>query len=67
MDDRSVLQYTLPAGIFLVAIVGMLVWQTLRLISRGGLDALGLIRLAVNLFLLGVMCWVTATALSMWT
>ncbi|HEX4860506.1 MAG TPA: hypothetical protein VFV07_04670 [Rhizomicrobium sp.] len=67
MDDHSILQYTLPAGIFLVATIGMLAWQVLRLLSRGGLDAMGLIRLVCGVFVLGIMCWVGFTALQMWT
>ena len=65
MDDQ--LRYTLPAGIFLVVMVGLLAWQVLRQLGRGGLDLMGLIRLGVSVFMLGIMCWVTITALSMWT
>ncbi len=67
MDDSTELHYILPASIFLVAMIGMLAWQVLRLLSRGGLDAMGLLRLVCGLFVLGIMCWVGVTALSMWT
>ena len=67
MDDQTQLRYILPAGIFLVAVIGMLAWQVLRLVSRGGLDAMGTIRLVCSLFVLGIMCWVGFTALRMWT
>jgi hypothetical protein len=66
MDDSIELHYILPASIFLVAMIGMLAWQVLRLLSRGGLDAVGLLRLVCGLFMLGIMCWVGFTALSMW-
>jgi cation transporter-like permease len=67
MDDSSELHYILPAGIFLVAVIGMLAWQVLRLLGRGGFDAVGLIRLVCSVFVLGIMCWVGFTALRMWT
>ena len=66
MYDSTELHSILPASIFLVAMIGMLAWQVLRLLSRGGLDAMGLLRLVCGLFVLGIMCWVGFTALSMW-
>ena len=67
MDDSTQLHEILPAGIFLVVVIGAMAWQVLRLIGRGGLDAMGLIRLVCGLFVLGIMCWVGFTALRMWT
>ena len=67
MDGRPDFQYVMLIGIFLTAMIGMLAWQVLRLLSRGGLDAMGLIRLVCGLIVLGIMCWVGFTALSMWT
>jgi hypothetical protein len=67
MDDRTDLHYMMLTGIFLTAMIGMLAWQVLRLLGRGGLDGLALIRLVCGLFVLGIMCWVAFTALSLWT
>ena len=67
MDDHVEAQNMMLAGIFLTAIIGLLAWQVLRLLAKGGLDAMGLIRLVCGLFVLGIMCWVGFTALSLWT
>lgn len=67
MDDRPELREMMFAGVFMTAMIGMLAWQVLRLLSRGGLDGTGLIKLVCGLFVLGIMCWVGFTALSLWT
>ena len=55
------------AGVFITLMIGMLVWQVLRVLSRGGLDGQGAIRLAVSVFALGIMIYVGYSALSLWT
>ena len=55
------------AGVFITLMIGMLAWQVLRIISRGGMDAQGVVRLVCTVFVLGIMCYVGYTALSMWT
>jgi hypothetical protein len=64
MDDQREMMF---AGLFITAMIGMLAWQVLRLLSRGGLDGQGLIRLVCTVFVLGIMCYVGYTALSIWT
>jgi len=66
MDDLET-RNMIMAGIFITAMIGMLMWQVLRVLSKGGLDGVGLIRLVCTLFVLGIMCYVGYTALSIWT
>ena len=55
------------AGVFITLMIGMLAWQVLRTLSRGGLDGQGAVRLACSVFVLGIMVYVGYTALSLWT
>ena len=55
------------AGVFITLMIGMLAWQVLRTISRGGMDAQGAVRLVCTVFVLGIMCYVGYTALTLWT
>jgi hypothetical protein len=55
------------AAAFIALTILMLAWQVLRAISRGGLDAIGAIRLACSIFVLGIMLYVGYTMLSLWT
>jgi hypothetical protein len=55
------------AGVFITLMIGMLVWQVLRTLSRGGLDGQGAVRLVVSVFVLGIMLYVGYSAFSMWT
>jgi hypothetical protein len=66
MDD-SANRNMIMAGVFITLTIGMLAWQVLRTISRGGLDAVGVLRLACSVFVLGIMVYVGYTALSLWT
>jgi hypothetical protein len=67
MDDGSVLRNMILAGVFIAAMIGCSAWQVLRLLGKGGIDAIGVVRLAASLFVLGIMCWVGYTALALWT
>ena len=55
------------AGVFITLMIGMVAWQVLRTLSRGGLDGVGAVRLVCSLFILGIMLYVGYTAFSMWT
>jgi hypothetical protein len=55
------------AGVFITLMIGMLAWQVLRVLSKGGLDGQGAIRLGVSVFALGIMVYVGYSALSLWT
>lgn len=55
------------AGVFITAVIGMLVWQVLRTLSRGGLDGQGAVRLVCSVFVLGIMLYVGYSAFSIWT
>ena len=55
------------AGVFITLMIGMLVWQVLRTLSRGGLDAQGAVRLVCSVFVLGIMVYVRYSAFSLWT
>lgn len=55
------------AGVFIAAVIGMLVWQVLRTLSRGGLDGQGAVRLVCSVFVLGIMLYVGYSAFSIWT
>jgi len=57
----------LMAGLFITLTIGLLMWQVLRTLSRGGFDAAGAIRLFCSVFVLGIMLYVGYTALSLWT
>lgn len=67
MDDSPETREMIFAGAFYTVMIGLMVWQVLRLLSKGGLDGLGLVRLAVSLFVLGIMGYVGYTMLSLWT
>ncbi len=66
MDDQAAKEMMF-AGAFYVAMIGLGIWQVLRLLSKGSLDAVGLVRLGASLFVLGIMCYVGYTMLQMWT
>jgi hypothetical protein len=66
MED-SANREMLMAGVFITLTIGMLTWQVLRTISRGGWDIVGVVRLACSVFVLGIMLYVGFTALSIWT
>lgn len=66
MDDEAN-RNMIMAGLFLTVMIGMLAWQVLRTISRGGLDGPGAVRLVCTVFVLGIMLYVGYTALSIWT
>lgn len=66
MDD-DMQRNMIMAGVFITAMIGMLAWQVLRTLSRGGLDGVGLVRLACTTFVLGIMVYVGYSALSLWT
>jgi hypothetical protein len=53
--------------VFIALAICSLVWQVLRTLSRGALDATSVLRLAVSLFALGIMLYVGHTIFSMWT
>ena len=55
------------AGVFITLMIGMLAWQVLRTLSRGGLDGQGAVRLVVSVFVLGIMLYVGYSAFSIWT
>ena len=57
----------LMAGVFITLMIGMVAWQVLRTLSRGGLDGVGAVRLVCSLFILGIMLYVGYTAFSIWT
>ena len=66
MDDHPELQAMYLTGAFYTVIIGAMIWQVLRLLSRGGLDGQGVIRLGASIFILGILCYVGYTALSLW-
>lgn len=65
--DPEQMRSMVLAGLFYTALVGAMVWQILRLLSRGGLDAQGVLRLGVSVFVLGIMGYVGYTMLQVWT
>jgi hypothetical protein len=67
MDDDYARRSMIMAGICIALMIVMALWQVLRTLSRGGLDARGLLKLTANLVLLGIMLYVGYTALSLWT
>ena len=64
-DDAN--RNMIMAGVFITLMIGMLAWQVLRTISRGGLDGVGAVRLVCSVFVLGIMVYVGYSALSLWT
>jgi hypothetical protein len=66
-DDRADLRYMILAGLAITVMIGFLVRQVLVLLSRGGLDAITVIRLAFGLFVLAIMVYLAYTAFSLWT
>ena len=66
MDDQAAKEMMF-AGAFYVVMIGLGVWQVLRLLSKGGLDGMGVFRLISTVFILGIMCYVGYTMLQMWT
>jgi len=66
MDDVANREM-LEAGVFIMLMIAAAAWQVMRTLSRGGFDAMGLIKLGCNLILLGIMVYVGVTALNMWT
>jgi len=66
MDDVANREM-LEAAAFMVLMIGAAAWQVMRTVSRGGLDAMGLIKLTCSLIVFGIMVYVGCTALSMWT
>jgi hypothetical protein len=66
MEDNS-RRYMIEAGAFIALTIGMVAWQVLRTLSRGGLDGAGAVRLVCSLFVLGIMLYVGYTAFSLWT
>jgi hypothetical protein len=66
MDDRPELREMMFAGAFYTVMIGIMVWQILRLLGKGGLDGSGLIKLVCSLVVLGIMCYVGYTMLAMW-
>ena len=66
MDDVANREM-LEAGVCITLMIGAAAWQVLRTLSRGGMDAMGMVKLTCNLILLGIMVYVGYTALTMWT
>ena len=67
MDEHIANREMLMTGVFIALAICSLVWQVLRTLSRGALDATSVLRLAVTLFALGIMLYVGHTIFSMWT
>ena len=55
------------AGVVIALMIAAALWQVLRTVSRGGMDAFTVVRLAGSLVILGVMLYVGYTALNLWT
>ncbi|MBV9990071.1 MAG: hypothetical protein JOZ72_02155 [Alphaproteobacteria bacterium] len=66
MDDQAAREMIF-AGLFYTAMIGLGVWQVLRLLSKGSLDGVGVMRLISTVFILGIMCYVGYTMLQLWT
>lgn len=66
MDDQASREMIF-AGLFYTVLIGLGVWQVLRLLSKGSLDGLGVVRLISSVFVLGIMCYVGFTMLQLWT
>jgi hypothetical protein len=67
MDEHIANREMLMAGAFIALTICALVWQVLRTLSRGALDATSVVRLVCSVFMLGIMLYVGHTMLSMWT
>jgi hypothetical protein len=67
MDDHPEVREMILAGAFYTVMIGLAVWQILRLLGSGGLDAVGIVRLGVSLFILGIMFYIGSTMLTLWT
>ena len=67
MDEHIANREMMMTGVFIALAICSLVWQVLRTLSRGALDATSVLRLAVSLFALGIMLYVGHTIFSMWT
>ena len=67
MDEHIANREMLMTGVFIALAICSLVWQVLRTLSPGALDATSVLRLAVTLFALGIMLYVGHTIFSMWT
>ncbi len=66
MDDVANREM-LEAGVCLTGMIGIALWQVLRTLGRGGLDAMGVVKLTCNLIILGIAVYVGYSALTMWT
>lgn len=66
MDDQANREMIF-AGLFYTAMIGLGVWQVLRLLSKGSLDAQSLVPAISSVFVLGIMCYVGYTMLQLWT
>ena len=66
MDDHVANREILMTEVFIALAICSLVWQVLRTLSRGALDATSVLRLAVSVFALGIMLYVGHTIFSMW-
>jgi hypothetical protein len=67
MDDHMANREMIMTAGFIALTICALVWQVLRTLSRGALDATSVLRLAVSVFTLGIMLYVGHTIFSMWT
>lgn len=67
MDDNVANREMIMTGVFIALAICALVWQVLRTLSRGALDATSVLRLAVSVFALGIMLYVGHTIFSLWT
>ena len=66
MDDTANLEM-MEAGVCITLMIGAALWQVLRALGRGGMDAAGVLRLTCSLVMLGIMVYVGYTALTLWT
>jgi len=66
MDDTVANRDMIMTGAFIALSICALVWQVLRILSRGALDGTSMLRLAVSIFALGIMLYVGHTIFSMW-
>jgi uncharacterized membrane protein len=67
MDDGDMNRNMIMAGAFIALTICMLLWQVMRAITRGGMDPVGLVKLACSVFVLGIMLYVGYSTLSLWT
>lgn len=66
MDENIANREMIMTGVVITLTIGSLMWQVLRTLSRGALDATGVLRLATTLFVLGIMVYVGYTIFSIW-